>query len=82
MKGYAPDGMQTGINTAWYLARVDRFTEVMVIHNDTVQYNMLYVMDDSQGSAAVNRFQNLVKCSYIAKLKRYDHHLFGIQETG
>jgi hypothetical protein len=57
LKGYVPDGHQTGIACGKYPARVNQLTEVKVIHSGTVQYKRPDVKDDQQGAAAVNAFQ-------------------------
>ena len=56
LEGYVPDGRQTGIANGKYPAGIDQFTEVKVIHNGTVQYDMPDVRDDPQGSSAENKF--------------------------
>ncbi len=38
LKGYVPDGRQTGSACGKYPAGVDQFTEVKVIHNGTIHY--------------------------------------------
>ena len=38
LKGYVPDGRQTGIASSKHSAGIDQFTEVKVIHCGTVQY--------------------------------------------
>ena len=48
LKGYVPDGRQTGIANGKYPAGIDQFTEVKVIHSGTVQYDRPDVRDDSQ----------------------------------
>jgi hypothetical protein len=56
LKGYVPDGHQTSIACGKYLAGVNQFTEVKVIHSGAVQYRRLEVKDEQQGAAAVNKF--------------------------
>ncbi len=56
LKGYVPDGHQTGIACGKYPAGVDQFTEVKVIHSGTVQYMRQEVRDNQQGASAVNAF--------------------------
>ena len=56
LKGYVPDGRQTGIVCGKYPAGVDQFTEVEIIHNGTIQYNMPDVRNNPGGLAAVNKF--------------------------
>ena len=46
LKGYVPDGHQTGIACGKYPAGVNQFTEVKVIHSGTVQYRRPDVRDD------------------------------------
>ena len=46
LKGYVPDGHQTGIACGKYPAGVNQFTEVKVIHSGAVQYMRLEVRDD------------------------------------
>jgi hypothetical protein len=61
LKGYVPDGRQTRIASARHLAGMDQFTEVKVIHNGVVQYNMVDIVDDPLGAATVNKFQSQVR---------------------
>ncbi len=49
LKGYVPDGRQTGIANIKYPAGVNQFTEVKVIHNGAVQYNKTDVRDVTGG---------------------------------
>ena len=56
LKGYVPDGHQTGITCGKYPVGANQFTEVKVIHSGTVQYRIPDVKDDHQGAAAVNAF--------------------------
>ncbi len=46
LKGYVPDGRQTGIANAKYPAGVNQFTEVKVIHSGAVQYKRPEMRDD------------------------------------
>jgi hypothetical protein len=48
LKGYVPDGYQTGITSGKYPAGVNKFMEVKVIHSGTVRYMRLDVRDDEQ----------------------------------
>jgi hypothetical protein len=77
LRGYVPDGHQTGIASGKYPAGVNQFTEVKVIHSGIVQYNKADIRDDPQGSAAVNKFQGRVKGTYITNLKAKDKEHFG-----
>jgi hypothetical protein len=56
LKGYVPDGHQTGMACGKYPAGVIQFTEVKVIHNGSVQYRRPEVKDDRQGAATINAF--------------------------
>jgi hypothetical protein len=49
LKGYVPDGRYLGIACKKFLAGIDQFTEVKVIHNGTVQYLRLYITNKFQG---------------------------------
>ena len=80
LKGYVPDGHQTGIANGKYPAGINQFTEVKVIHSGTVQYNRKEVRDDPQGSAAVNKFQGQVRQTYITNLHKKDQEHFGTEE--
>jgi hypothetical protein len=82
LKGYVPDGRQTGITSALHPAGVDQFTEIKVIHSGTVQYNKVDVRDDSSGAAAVNKFRAQVRAQYITHLRRRDQQLFSTFERG
>jgi hypothetical protein len=77
LKGNVPDGRQTEIANGKYHAGANQFTEIKVIHSETVQYNMTNVKDDPQGSAAVDKFQGKVKGAYITNLKEKDREHFG-----
>jgi hypothetical protein len=77
LRGYVPDGHQTGIANGKYLAGVNQFTEVKVIHSGTVKYNMTDVRDNPQGSTAVDSFQGKVRSTYIVNLKQKDRDHFG-----
>jgi hypothetical protein len=57
LKGYVPDGRQTGIARSKRPARVDQFTEVKVIHGGAVMYRRPQVRDNPRESAAVNKLQ-------------------------
>ena len=46
LKGYVPNGYQTGIACGKYPAGVNQFTEVKVIHSGIVQYRRPDVRDD------------------------------------
>ncbi len=46
LRGYVPDGHQTGIACGKFPAGLDQFTEVKVIHNGTVHYRRPKVRDD------------------------------------
>ena len=72
LKGYVPDGHQTGTACGKYPAGVDQFTEIKVIHSGAVQYRRPEVRDDQHGAAAVDAFQRHVKGIYIANLKEKD----------
>ena len=39
LKGYVPGGRKTSIAFGKYPAGVDKFTEVKITHNGTIQYN-------------------------------------------
>ncbi len=80
LRGYVPDGHQTGIACGKYPAGIDQFTEVKVIHSGTVQYSRTDVRDKSSGSAAVNKFQGQVRDTYIANLSRKDQEHFGTED--
>ena len=56
LKGYVPDGHQTGIACGEYPSGVNQFTEVKVIHNGAVQYKRPQARDDQQGAVAVKTF--------------------------
>jgi hypothetical protein len=56
LRGYVPDGRQTGIASSKRPAGVDQFTEVKVIHSGAVQYKRPEVRDNPRGSAEVNTF--------------------------
>ncbi len=45
-----------------------------------MQYDRQDVKDDSQRSAAVNKFQGTVRGTYITKLKQKDKEHFGTEE--
>jgi len=81
LKGYVPDGHQTGIACGKYPAGVNQFTEVKVIHSGTMQYRSPDVRDDQQGAAAVNVFQKQVRGTYITNLREKDRQYFGTVET-
>ncbi len=72
LKGYVPDGRQTGIAKSKYPAGVNQFTEDKVIHSGAVQYSRTDVRDDNGGAAAANKFQGQVRSSYIVNLKEKD----------
>ena len=72
LKGYVPDGHQTGIACGKYPAGVNQFTEVKVIQSGTVQYRRPDVRDDQQGAATVNAFQRHVRGTYITNMKEKD----------
>jgi hypothetical protein len=81
LKGYVPDGHQTGMACGMYPAGVNQFTEVKVIHNGKVEYRRHDVIDDQQGAAAVNAFQRQVRGTYITNIKEKDRQYFGTAET-
>jgi hypothetical protein len=81
LKGYVPDGHQTGVACGKYPAGVNQFTEVKVIHSGSVQYRRMEVRDDQQGAAAVNAFQKQVRGTYITNLREKDRQYFGSAET-
>jgi hypothetical protein len=81
LKGYVPDGHQTGIPCGKYPAGVNQFSEVKVIHSGAVQYRRPKVRDDQQGVAAVNAFQLQVRGTYINNLKEKDRQHFGTTEA-
>ena len=56
LRGYVPDGRQTGIANSKYPAGVNQFTKVKVIHSGAVQYNRTEVRDNPEGAAAANLF--------------------------
>ncbi len=56
LRGYVPDGRQTGIASSKRPAGVDQFTEIKVIHSGKIQYRRPEVRDNPRGSAAVNKF--------------------------
>ena len=64
LKGYVPDGRQTGIACGKYQARVDQFTEVKIIHNGTIQHMRPNVTNNHGGSTAINMFQGHVRRTY------------------
>jgi hypothetical protein len=69
LRGYVPDGHQTGIANRKYPAEVNQFTEIKVIHSGTVQYSRTGVRDNPQGSAAVDNLHGKVRGTYIVNLK-------------
>ncbi len=77
LKGYVPDGRQTGIANNKYPAGVNQFTKDKVIHSGAVQYNKTDVIDDSGGAVAANKYQGQVKDNYITNLKEKDREHFG-----
>ena len=81
LKGYVPDGHQTGIACGKYPAGVNQFTQVKVIHSGSVQYRRPEFRDDQQGAATVNAFQRQVTRAYIANLKEKDREHFGTAKT-
>jgi hypothetical protein len=81
LKGYVPDGHQTGIACGKYPAGVNHFTEAKVIHSGTVQYKRPDVRDDQQGAAAVNAFQKQVRGTYVTNMREKDRQYFGTAET-
>jgi len=52
LRGYVPDGRQTGIASSKRPARVDQFTKIKVIHGGAVQYRRPDVTDNPRGLAA------------------------------
>ena len=80
LKGYVPDGRQTGIATAKRPAGIDHFTEVKVIHSGAVQYRRPEVRDNPSGSAAVNKFQGQVRQTYLVNLHQKDKDHFATAE--
>ena len=81
LKGYVPDGHQTGIACGKYPAGVNQFTEVKVINSGAVQYKRPEVRDDQLGATAVNKFQKQVRGGYIANMKEKDRDHFGTDES-
>jgi hypothetical protein len=77
LRGYVPEGHQTGIANSKYPAGVNHFTEIKVIHSGTVQYSRTDVRDNPQGSAAVDNFQGKVRGTYIINLEQKDKDHFG-----
>jgi hypothetical protein len=77
LRGYVPDGRQTRIANGKYLAGVNQFTEVKVIHNGTVQYNTTDVIDNPEGAVTANKFQGQVGGNYISNPKDKDREHFG-----
>jgi len=80
LKGYVPDGCQTEIACGKYLAGVDQFTEVKIIHNGTIQYKKLDVRNNLGGSTAVNKFQGQVRRTYLNNLHKKHKTHFGTAE--
>jgi hypothetical protein len=70
LRGYVPDGRQTGIASNKRPVGVDQFTEVKVIHSGAVQYKRPEVRDNPRGSAAVNEFQGQVRKMYSKHFRR------------
>jgi hypothetical protein len=82
LKGYVPDGQQTGIACGKYPARVDQYTEIKIIHSVTVKYNRPDVKNNPGGSTAVNKFQGQVRRTYLFNLHKKDVTHFGTAEVG
>jgi hypothetical protein len=80
LRGYVPDGRQTGIACGKYPAGVDQYTEVKVIHSGTIQYDRPDVRNNPGGSAAVNKFQGQVRGTYLANLHKKDKLHFATAE--
>jgi hypothetical protein len=80
LRGYVPDGRQTGIASSKRPAGVDQFTEVKVIHSGAVQYRRPDVRDNPRGSAAVNKFQGQVRQMYLGNLHKKDQTHFATAE--
>jgi hypothetical protein len=81
LKGYVPDGHQTGRACGKYPAGVNQFTEIKGIHSGTMQYKRPDVRDDHQGAAAVNAFQRQVRGTYITNMKEKESQYFGTAEA-
>ena len=80
LKGYVPNGHQTGIANGEYPAGVNQITEIKVIHSGIVQYGRTDGKDNPQGSTAVDKFQGKVRDTYIVNLKQKDRDHFGIAD--
>ena len=80
LKGYVPDGRETGIACGKQPAGVDQFTEVKVIHNGTIQYRRPEVKDNLVGSTVVNKFQGQVTKTYMLNLHKKVRTHFGTAE--
>jgi hypothetical protein len=80
LRGYVPDGRQTGIASNKRPAGVDQFTEVKVTHSGAVQYKRPYVRDNPRGSAAVNKLQGQVRQMYLGNLHKKDKTHFATAE--
>jgi hypothetical protein len=80
LKGYVPDGRQTGIACNKYPAGIDQYTKTKVIHNGTVHYMRPVVRDNNLGVAAVSKFQGQVRNKYIKQLHLKDKTHFGTAE--
>jgi len=80
LKGYVPDGRQTGIANSKHPAGVGQFTKVKVIHNGIVQYIKPDVRNIPIRSAAVQKFQGHVKKTYLVNLHKKDREHFGTTE--
>jgi len=65
LRGYVPDGRETGIASSKRHAEVDQFTEVKVIYSGALQYRRIDIRDNPRGSATVNKFQGQVKQMYL-----------------
>jgi hypothetical protein len=77
LKGYVPDGRQTGIACGKHPAGMDQFTEVKIIHSGSIQYKRPDVIYNPGGSATVNKFQGQVKRTYLVILHKKGMTHFG-----
>jgi len=80
LKGYVPDGRQTGIASNKRPAGVDQLTEVKTIHSGVVKYRRPKVKDNPQGSTAVYKFQGQATRAYMGNLHQKDQTNFATAE--
>ena len=80
LNSYVPERRQLGIACKNIPHGGDKFTEVKIVHNDTIQYTRTYVKDNPQGEITVNKFQEHVRKTYRVHLRREDQAHFGTEE--